>query len=466
MSGELADPIDPEADSLPSTVSLSTRDEHTEDSDLEFSISVADAACFHSIGRYQLRHELARGGMGTVLLAYDERLHREVAVKVLRTEFIENLELHQRFINESLLTSRLQHPSVIPIYDSGYLEDSRPYYVMKLMNGRSFADLLANASDTSHDWSQLLKIFEQVCLTIAYAHKQNVLHLDLKPGNVMVGDFGEIYVVDWGLGHICDFNNSDTKSDDPESQLSFEDLLEKPSLVSTIRGTPSYMSPEQARGFYPTTRSDVFGLGALLCEILTGHPPYRSKDPHQAHIMAMKAKVDDAMRLLDECPHDEALVNLAKKCLSPNPGDRPCDASIVVRQIGEYLESKLEQAESDLTKFFDISLDLFCIASLDGYFMRVNVNFPKVLGYSEHQLISRPFLDFVHPDDVPGTLAVMSDLSHGKPVVRFRNRYRTASGEFIVLEWTAQKATKEKTIFAVARDVSSNSAVDAHCGNN
>ena len=121
--------------------------------------------------------------------------------------------------------------------------------------------------------------------------------------------------------------------------------------------------------------------------------------------------------------------------------------------IGNYLEFALERAESDLYRFFDLTLDLLCIATLDGYFKRVNQNFPKVLGYSEHQLVSEPFINFVHADDVQFTENVVAGLLEGKPVVRFCNRFRHAYGHYLLLEWTAQSIPSEGSIFAIARDL-------------
>ena len=213
------------------------------------------------------------------------------------------------------------------------------------------------------------------------------------------------------------------------------------------------MAPEQARGDRVDAYSDVFGLGAVLCEILTGHPPYRGHDIRQVYGRAAKAALNDAISGLDACDTDDTLVSLAKWCLNPNPSERPADAGVVAGELTDYLESALEQAESDLGRFFELSDDLFCIASLDGYFRRVNANFYRVLGYSAPQLVTRPFLDFIHPDDREVTRKVMQRLAIGQPVSRFRNRYRDASGEYRWFEWTAKSIPAENIIFAVARDV-------------
>jgi eukaryotic-like serine/threonine-protein kinase len=404
------------------------------------------------LGRYHIQREIARGGMGIILHAYDELLCRDVAIKLLLARYAENSILFQRFVNEALVTCRLQHPCIVPIYEHGHAEDERPYFAMKLVTGQSLGKILGSPPSNQTDRSRLFKIFEHVCRAIAYAHSQGVLHLDLKPANIMVGEFGEVYVMDWGLSRVLE------RSDGMGSETNAENLIAEPlnaySVPSYgIRGTPAYMAPEQARGLALCPQSDVFGLGAMLCEILTGRPPYRNRDPRRTYADATRAKLDDAHRGLDACASDDRLIQLAKRCLAPNPKDRPNNASFIANEISSYLESALEQSETDLCRFFDLSLDLFCIATIDGYFRRVNCNFPRVLGYSVEQLVSQPFLDFVHPNDKNPTMHVMADLLAGKPVVHFCNRYRHSAGHYITLEWTAKSIVEENTIFAVARDI-------------
>ncbi len=403
------------------------------------------------LGRYRIDRELARGGMGIIFQAYDELLHRDVAIKLLQYQFQDRPIFHQRFVNEALLTSRLQHPCIIPIYDCGTAPDQRPYFAMKLVSGESLSHLLAIARRHSVDRSTLLKTFEQVCQAVAYAHANGVLHLDLKPANVMVGEFGEVHLMDWGLARTWPPHDMEPLATDGPPRNKGGDTMRSES--DGIVGTAAYMSPEQARGEAVSPKTDVFGLGALLCEILTGRPPYRGPDARRVYVRALQGRMDEAMQRLDLCDGDDDLVALAKRCLALSPDDRPEGAAAVARSIGQYLETALEQAESDLCRFFELTPDMFCIATLDGYFERVNTNFPRVLGYNENTLVSEPFLSFVHPDDVQQTQDVMRDLLQGKPVIRFCNRYRHAEGHYISLEWTAQSIPENGTIFAVAREV-------------
>jgi serine/threonine-protein kinase len=233
-----------------------------------------------------------------------------------------------------------------------------------------------------------------------------------------------------------------------------------------MMGTPAYMAPEQAHGEVNglDERTDVFGLGGILCEILTGKPPYPGPDKEAVLSKARRADLADAFRRLDACGADGDLVALAKGCLAADPNDRPGDAGKVADAVTGHLEAVLRRAERDLVRFFELSLDLFCIAGLDGYFRRVNSNFSRVLGYSEKELVSRPFLEFVHPEDQERTLGEMAKLREGLPVIRFCNRYRDVRGEYRWFEWTAKAIPEEGVIFAVARDVTERVGLEEQLG--
>ncbi len=384
---------------------------------------------------YRLGREIGRGGMGTVLEGRDTRLGREVAVKVLLETHAADTRVLEHFSEEVRILGRLQHPGIVPVYQAGQFPDGRPYFAMRLVKGQTLARLLAGRTGTEGR-PHLLKVFEQVCQAMAYAHSEGVIHRDLKPANVMVGDFGEVQVMDWGL-----------------ARSRCQDAGE--SLPGGVMGTPAYMAPEQAHGEASRLdeRTDVFGLGGILCEILTGKPPYPGPDKEAVLAKARRADLGDAFRRLDACGADSDLVSLAKSCLAADPNDRLGDAGKLADAVTGHLEWVLRRAERDLVRFFELSLDLFCIAGLDGYFHRVNSNFSRVLGYPEEELVSRPFLDFVHPEDRERTLGEMAKLREGLPVIRFCNRYRDVGGKYRWFEWTAKAIPEEGVIFAVARDV-------------
>jgi PAS domain S-box-containing protein len=387
---------------------------------------------------------LKQGGMGLVYLARDEILRRDVAIKVLRSDLAHLPRAVADFTREAYVMSELTHPGVTPIYGMGCCRKGRPYHVMKLVDGVTFAQILG---DPQRSTAERLNIFVDVCQTMAFAHSLKIIHLDLKPSNVMVGAFGEVNVMDWGLARRC--------IPSANEKVAFC-KAEGKTRQQSVNGTPQYMSPEQARGGLLDERADVFSLGGMLCEILCGHAPYEGKSLRQLYRYAAYARTSETLNRLKNCGLDEALVRLAINCLSCDPINRPQNAIVLSRIIGAHQEATLHEVQSDMNRFFELSFDLFCIADLDGYFVRINSNFSKRLGHSHADLLSRPFLHFVHEDDRNETVEQMSVLSQGKPVVRFRNRYLAATGNYVTLEWTAKSISDERLIFAVARDVTEN----------
>jgi serine/threonine-protein kinase len=314
-----------------------------------------------SAGRYQLLGEIARGGMGAVLKGRDTDLGRDIAVKVLLEGHLGKPELTLRFVEEAQISGQLQHPGVVPIYEMGVFADGRPYFTMKLVKGQTLAKLLDERKEPQQNRAPLLKVFEQVCQTLAYAHARGVIHRDVKPSNVMVGHFGEVLVMDWGLakvlaeGGVADENRAKQRAEvsvirtlrGESSDVSGSSGTQ--TQAGSVLGTPAYMAPEQARGDLELTdeRADVFGLGAVLCEILTGQPPFLGKTA-EAQRKSQMAKLDDAYARLDGCGADAELVALARHCLAAEPWDRPRNAGEVAAALTTYQQSvaqRLRQAE-------------------------------------------------------------------------------------------------------------------------
>lgn len=311
--------------------------------------------------RLQLYGEIAHGGMGVILKGRDINLGRDVAVKVLRKTLHGKPEVQQRFIEEAQISGQLQHPGIAPVYDIGELADRRPYFTMKLVKGKTLAALLAARKTPDQESGRWLSIFSQMCQTLAYAHARGVIHRDLKPSNVMVGAFGEVQVMDWGVakvlteGGITDEVRSRQRECASESGvIRTAQGTDSPGAGShtqagTVLGTPSYMAPEQASGEVELVdeRADVFGLGAILCEILTGNPPYTGKGTEVVS-KARAAQLDDAFARLDACGADAELVSLTRHCLAARLWERPRDAGVVAEQVTVYQTSvsqRLRQAE-------------------------------------------------------------------------------------------------------------------------
>jgi serine/threonine-protein kinase len=304
-------------------------------------------------GRYQLLGEIGRGGMGVVLRGRDPDLGRELAVKVLLENHQHNPAVLRRFLEEAQIGGQLQHPGIVPVHELGQMPDGRPFFAMKLVGGRTLAELLARRADPGHDRPHLLSIFRQVCQAVAYAHSRGVIHRDLKPANIMVGAFGEVQVMDWGLAKVLRGGRAESvvaedQASEPARQLTIRPAG-PPSRPGIVVGTPAYMPPEQASGQTGKLdeRCDVFGLGAILCEILTGLPPHAGDD---SSILDRAARADlaDALARLDACGADPELLDLARRCLAARAADRPRDAGALAAELTGYLESveaRLRQAE-------------------------------------------------------------------------------------------------------------------------
>jgi serine/threonine-protein kinase len=303
---------------------------------------------------YELRQELGRGGMGVVLTCRDNALGRDLAVKALRPEHREDPAAERRFLEEAQITGQLQHPGVVPVHHVGRLPDGRPYFAMKLVRGQTLADLLEARAEPAQDLPRFLAVFRQVCQAVAYAHSQGVIHRDLKPANVMVGAFDEVQVMDWGLAKVLGEAGRGPAESGPEDGAAIRtlraDMPEAASRTGAVLGTPAYMAPEQARGEVGRLdeRADVFGLGAILCEMLTGLPPYEAKTVEEVCRQAAQGDLGEARARLERCGADGELVRLARRCLAAEPADRPRDAGEVAEAMTAYqaaVQERLRQAE-------------------------------------------------------------------------------------------------------------------------
>lgn len=241
--------------------------------------------------RYDIKNVIGVGSMGEVYRAKDKQLKRNVALKVLRSELMDEPELIARFLEEAQATSQLQHPGVIPLHDMGRLKDGRYFFTMKEVQGRTLDSVISELHQQSRyvgQWSKthdgwtfrkLIAAFLSVCGTLAFAHAKGVIHRDLKPENIMLGSYGEVMVLDWGLVKI---KKRDKNQQAPSGSFHVTEMVESfrseadrfQTVSGAVLGTPMYMAPEQAGGGVLDARADVYALGALLYEMMAGKPPY------------------------------------------------------------------------------------------------------------------------------------------------------------------------------------------------
>ena len=279
--------------------------------------------------RYQLEELIGQGGMGWIFRATDRELSREVALKVLRTG-ASDLDSMARLRREARVLARLEHPGIVSVHDVGTLADGRVFYTMKLVRG---VRLDQPADDSS--LPDRLRLFLRICETVAFAHAHGVIHRDLKPGNIMVGPYGEVLVMDWGIAKVREAPELPAR---PESapQAAEEESFMGQTIEGTILGTPGYMAPEQAKGQVGLidARTDVYALGAILRYLVTGFDPTRpGAGPVRKAPLPLAAVVEKA-QALDPAQRYSGALELAEEVA------RFLDA----RPVVAYREGPLERA--------------------------------------------------------------------------------------------------------------------------
>jgi eukaryotic-like serine/threonine-protein kinase len=294
-------------------------------------------------GRYLRTGVYGTGGIGCVWVARDTRLNREVALKELQSERSVDAALRERFLREALITSQLQHPGIAPVYDLVETGNGQPpSYTMRLVKGRTLTEAVrayhqrrAAATNSPLEVRAFLDAFVSVCNTIAYAHARGVIHRDLKGQNVVLGDFGEVVVLDWGFARRLDSEPEDAAATVEPAEFPPGDPTA--TRAGEILGTPAYMAPEQAEGRAARVnqRTDVYGLGAILFEILTGRPPNAGHDTCDI-VDQLRAEEPSAPVKFNPWVAP-ALAAICRKALSRRPEDRYPSAAELARDMQRWL---------------------------------------------------------------------------------------------------------------------------------
>ncbi len=295
--------------------------------------------------RYETHEVLGQGGMGEVHLCRDHRVGREVAMKVVRKDSLELEEVRARFEREARVQGQLEHPAIVPVYDIGLGDDGSAYFTMKRIRGRTFEDIIEDlrvgdgATLSSFTQRRLLVAFSRVCLALAFAHARGVIHRDLKPANVMIGDFGEVYVLDWGLAKL--------KGEHEEVRLIDDDdiTIQRPAwetIVGRLLGTPGFMAPEQIKSDVEIDeRIDVYALGATLFELLSLMPlhPFTAQTKPR-DLLGATLKGADA-RFSTRCPGRDIAPELEAICVKATKSDRD-ERFGSVKEMADAIEAFLD----------------------------------------------------------------------------------------------------------------------------
>lgn len=300
-----------------------------------------------SLGRFQVQGELGRGGMGKVMAARDPELRRSVAVKIVVDPSQVTEAQLSRFVAEAQITSQLEHPNIVPVHDMGLSDDGQLYFVMKKVEGKSLGEVLAALREgeegTLGEWGRhrLLTAFIQLCHGVAYAHDCGVLHRDLKPDNIMLGSFGEVLLVDWGVARLM----GDTS--ERVSREAVERVTVAKTLDGAVIGTPGFMSPEQSMGRLHELdgRSDQWSLGAILYEILTLQPAYQASSLFGLMYAATSGPPQDPCERAPQRQIPPEVAAICMKAMATERGDRFGSAAELGSEIEAFLEgSKRREA--------------------------------------------------------------------------------------------------------------------------
>ena len=320
--------------------------------------------------RYRPDGQIARGGMGLVWKVFDENLRRVLAMKIVQISDSSlpgpgqtpEQRVLSRFVEEAQVTSQLDHPGIVPVHELGLDSEGRAFFTMKLVKGRDLKQIFDLALEQSEGWNETraLNVILKVCEAMAYAHSKGVIHRDLKPGNVMVGNFGEVYVMDWGLARVLGRTDTHDIRLKPDTTLSIhtrrrdarEDESDADSPLMTmdgdVVGTPVYMPPEQARGEIEllSPRSDVYSIGAMLYHLLARRRPYlapgTTASSHTILAMVLRGPPESLNALRRDVPAE--LVAICEKAMARDPEQRYPDTRALAEDLRAYLEHRVVKA--------------------------------------------------------------------------------------------------------------------------
>jgi PAS domain S-box-containing protein len=417
--------------------------------------------------RITLRHLHSSGGIGEVWRAYDEVLGREVALKWLKRDQAEHLDNRARFHREAQITGQLDHPGVVPVYDYSTTDDgTRCFYTMRFLRGRTLADVIAEFHRTRDDdgmvsgaFMQLLGHFISICNTMAFAHSRGIVHRDLKGDNVIVGKFGEVIVLDWGLAKRIGVDEEVGERKEDPSWRPTESGRGESGIIATMQGerlgTPAYMAPEQALGSIDEIdeRTDVYGLAAILYDILTGRPPFYGDDVVAVMNAVACEQPTPPSEVVPGVPPE--LEHICLRGLAKQREQRWQSVTELSAAVQGWVNALAERkrTEQERERFFDLSLDLLAILDRGGRMRQSNAAWGSQLGWSELERADTDLVEFIAPEHRELAKVKLDELWAGAHVIEFQLRMLRADGAKRWIDLRARRLPDEAGIYVVGRDV-------------
>ncbi len=413
--------------------------------------------------RWRLKSLLRLGGIGEIWLARDQLLGRDVAVKRLRPKTCHLDMVQQRFIYEARVTAQLNHPSIVHILD--LVEDGpRSYYAMSLVLGKTLTELIHELHYSIHaghdrgDRFELVRVWVSVAQAIAFAHSQHVLHRDIKSDNVIVGIYGQVTVVDWGLAkRYGEPNLASLRGESVFGQAEQETGVDvtRRTRDGVRLGTPAFMAPEQARGDVDAIdqRTDTYALAAMLFEILTCRTPYVAEDAESMMESVRSGKLIGPKELNPAVPDE--LNRICLKGLSKDKRRRFQSAREFASAVENWLNETTAQRQIDLArqKLFELSSDLMVVFNRTPAIEWANSTWSKLLGWAADELVGTNPGHLVHPDDKGDNQSVLDLLKRGQSVNGKELRVRAQDGSYRWFSWSATPLLDEGTMVAIGRDI-------------
>lgn len=416
--------------------------------------------------RWKLVRMIGRGGIGEVWMVEDRWLETHVALKRLRPSFANHESVIRRFIREARITARLTHPGVPQVMD---LRESggSSFYVMSLVEGHSMVDAIVEFHRQRRvkkirqidGLIPLLNNFVSVAQTVAYAHAHGIIHRDIKSDNVILGEFGQVTLIDWGLAKPI--NEAEIE---PECVADLQDAENQPiknrvDLVTrqgSRLGTPGFMSPEQAEGRIDRVdqRSDIHCLGALLFEILSGHPPYAGPTPQAMVRASVEGRIRSLKELNPDVPPELEMYSIEAMRRSPERRTQTARELAVAVERWVTTESKRQVIERSRAQFFELTRDLMAVCDASGEIRLANGAWEKTLFWPAEAIAGRRFDSFVYHEDRDLLADALARAGNGESVDHIEARMRDAAEQLRWTSWTISPVPDEPALLCfVGRDI-------------